>query len=358
MSRLSPLLSAVGRWLAEAAAGLAVLTRWARPHRVLRLTEGPDGAFRLERRGRRLDWETVREGLVIENGAFASPPEPAICALMRGAEVEVALQIRHFVVRPLELPARAAEFLDGVVRTQIDRVTPWKPGEAAFAATAPESLGGDRIVARVVATPRARLSTYLQALARLGIDALTVSTEIEGEGATTKVCVLTESLGDAERLRRWNVGLAMGLAVAAGAAVVALGVWSYFGQALDAEREALENAIAGRRAALLARRGAADNDAVAALDRQKQASLPVVLALESLSMALPDRTDQTELRVEQGKVEISGVTDEAPRLIRLIEQSRQFAHAAFSAPTTHSPNEAGERFHIEARIEAHWVNTP
>ena len=358
MSWLGSFTSALWRWLGEAAAGLAGVTTLVRSRRTLRLKEGPDGAFRLERRDRRRDWEMVSEGLVIDKGAFASPPAPAMRALMRGAQVEVALQMRHFVIRPLELPARAAEFLEGVVRTQIDRLTPWKPGEAAFGATAPEALGGDRIVTRIVATPRARLKPYVEALAALGVDALCVSTQIEGEGGAAQVRVLSESLGDAERQRRWTLSLAIGLAGAVGAGVIAVGVWSYLGQALDDEREALESAIAGQRAALLAQRGAAENDAVAALDRQKRAALPVVLALESLSKALPDGTYLTEMRFERDKVEISGVTDDAPRLISLIEQSRQFAHAAFSAPTTHSPNEAGERFHIEARVEPNRVNAP
>jgi general secretion pathway protein L len=357
MSRLGFLASAVTRWLAEAAAGFAALAGSGRASRVLRWSEQPDGAFRVER-GRKDDWEVVGEPVVIAEGAFATPPDPALRALMRGAKVEIALQIGHFIVRPLELPARAAQFLEGVVRTQIDRVTPWTASEAAIGATAPENLAGERIVTYIVATPRARLAGIIGAVRSLRVDALTVSTEVEGKSTTSKVSVLTEHHGDAERQRRLTDALAAGLGASVAAAVVAIGAWSYLGLSLDGERESLEAAISAKRAALLAQHGANESDAVAALDQKKRAELPSVLALESLSAALPDGAYLTDIHLELGKLEISGLTDDAPGLIRLLEQSRPFSHAAFSAPTTHSPNEAGERFHIEARVASNWVKTP
>ena len=97
-------------------------------------------------------------------------------------------------------------------------------------------------------------------------------------------------------------------------------------------------------------------DASALLDRRKQETPATVIVIEALSEILPDDTYVTELRVEGNKLQITGVTRDAPALIRLIEQSPHFTRATFFAPTTRAPTDPGDRFHIEARIEP--VNTP
>jgi general secretion pathway protein L len=63
-----------------------------------------------------------------------------------------------------------------------------------------------------------------------------------------------------------------------------------------------------------------------------------------------DEAHLTELRIEGGKVQIAGSAADAPALIGLIEQSRQFTQATFFAPTVRGPN-GGQSFHIEAHIE-------
>ena len=74
------------------------------------------------------------------------------------------------------------------------------------------------------------------------------------------------------------------------------------------------------------------------------------MTLEALANTLPDGTHLTELHIEDGKVQIVGLSGDAPALIRLMEQSRRFARATFFAPTVRVPS-GGETFHIEAHLE-------
>jgi general secretion pathway protein L len=134
---------------------------------------------------------------------------------------------------------------------------------------------------------------------------------------------------------------------AAGAHIILAG-------SLDARRNELAQKIAERRAAIRSGSELGFDTAAGAqrtLDRRKHASPAAVLVLDALSQLLPDHTYVTELRIEADRMRVIGVTQDAPSLIRLIEQSPQFTRATFFAPTTRAPSDPGERFHIEAHIE-------
>jgi general secretion pathway protein L len=92
------------------------------------------------------------------------------------------------------------------------------------------------------------------------------------------------------------------------------------------------------------------------LERRKHATPSSAIIIEALSRVLPDDTYLTELRILGDKLQIVGVSKDAPSLIRLIEQTHHFSRAVFFAPTTRSPSEMGEHFSIEAHIEP--VYTP
>jgi general secretion pathway protein L len=133
------------------------------------------------------------------------------------------------------------------------------------------------------------------------------------------------------------------------AAAASLMVAAYIGSALDSEQQQLTRRISERRASLRLDPNAGGS-AQSLLAKRKQTSPSSVVVLEALSQALPDSTYVTELRIEGDKVQLVGMTRDAPSLIRLLEKSPQFARATFFAPTTRAQNEPGERFHIEAHI--------
>jgi general secretion pathway protein L len=134
------------------------------------------------------------------------------------------------------------------------------------------------------------------------------------------------------------------------AAAASMGYAAFAADSLDAEQQALARKVAARRAALRSGPEFATS-AQRMLERRKQTTPSSVMVLEALSLILPDHTYVTELRVEGDKLQVVGITRDAPALIALIEQSAHFTRATFYAATTRSPGEPGERFHIEAHIK-------
>ena len=278
-------------------------------------------------------------------------PSPALPAnwqaAFRGSRIETVLASGQVLFRPLDFPKQAEDFLDGMIRTQIDRLTPWPADEAAFGWSAPLPTGQERIELTLAATSRQDIAPLVQLATNLGAQSLAAFAVPPASDASAKIKVFDQALGggrgfDAPRILR------AGLLASGAAAAVALLVAAYVGDSLDAEQQQLMRRLSERRAAL--RLGPDGNSALALLAKRKQTSPSSVFVLEALSKALPDGTYVTELRIDGDKVQVVGMTQDAPSLIRLIEKSPQFARATFFAPTTRAQNEPGEQFHIEARI--------
>jgi general secretion pathway protein L len=279
-------------------------------------------------------------------------PLPARWAkMLRGSRVEIVLRPNRFLFRPLDLPRRAVEFLDGIVRAQIDRLTPWTSAEAVFGWTPPADGPSDRIELTIAATARALVAPYVQAIADLGVASVAVLTappEAAPDAVPVKVLEHhARGVFEIDRIRQALVAL---LLISALAAAGTMGYSVYALDSLDTEQQDLNQKIAARRAAL--RTGpAATASAQRALERRKHTTPSNVIVVEALSQILPDHTYVTELRIEGDKLQIVGVTRDAAALIGLIEQSPHFEHAAFYAPTTRTPGDPGERFHVEAHIK-------
>jgi general secretion pathway protein L len=354
MTLLRDIGEIVTRWLEVVAAAIvAALGRFVSP-RVVRITEESDGSgFTL--RGPDAAGRAERIGAADGGLAGALPPEAA--KAIKGNRVEIVLRPSRFVSRQVELPRRAVEFLDGIIRAQIDRLTPWSAADAVFGWGRPADIASDRISIMVVATARAAVRPLLETLSELGASSIAILTApADGSAAAGTIKVYDQSIrGTLDAMRLSRILLVM-LLVAAGAASLAVAADMTLGASLEEREQDLTRRINQRRAQLRGGQAAIARSASAVLDRRKQETPATVIVLEALSQILPDHTYVTELRVEGNKVQVIGVTQDAPGLIRIMEQSPHFKRATFFAPTTRSPTDPGERFHIEAQVEP--VNTP
>lgn len=361
MTALAAIRTGFWHWLdSVAGAVIALMARFATP-RTLTLTEAEPGRFSV-RASDKKDAAALR-GVVlrIEDGALVDQT-PQIDAALRGSRVALTLRSDRFVFKPLDLPARAAEFLDGVVRAQIDRLTPWSAELAAFGFSAPVEASPGRLTVTVAATAKAMLSPYVTALAAKGAHAVTLATQApDAPAAAPAIAIMDENLTGLLGLRVARRILLIVLASCALAAAAAIITAATIDSHLQSRQDELARRITERRVAAMAARGTsgdATTGAELALAKRKNATPSAVIALETLSRILPDRTYVTELRIEADKLRLSGVTDDAPGIIRLLEQTRQFSQATFFAPITRSPSDPGDRFNIEARIEPVFAIKP
>jgi general secretion pathway protein L len=344
MNLFRTILAILNAWTGSvAAAVIAGFDRVVSP-RVVRLIEDEEGNFTVESA---VKPENVPARIAFANGALAAPN---LAPMFKGSRVEIVLQPRRFLFRPLELPARAADFLDGIVRAQIDRLTPWSASEAVFGCSAPVASGTENITTMIAATTRKVATTYVQAVSVFHPAAVAVCTDVAERNAGRLKVYEQKARGhlDAARLSR---ALLVALGVIAAGTLVCLIVDAFVADNLGAQESELARQISERRAAIRAGAGDGDSSPVAALERRKYETPASVIVLEALSTVLPDNTYVTELHLAGTKLQIVGITRDAPSLIPLIEQSQHFTRATFYAPTTRSPSDPGERFHIEARVE-------
>jgi general secretion pathway protein L len=277
-------------------------------------------------------------------------------AALRDSRVEYVLRPSRFLFRPLTLPKRATDFLDGIVRAQIDRLTPWSANEAVFNWTSPTEIANNQIEITIAATARAVVEPYVRLAVELGAAYVAVSTVPQQTmpgtlTAATLTTVFEQRARAATERARIRAVLLTVLLTTAAMAAIAIGTDAVMGGSLDDERDDLARQISSRRAAIFAGQDGPGGSARRLLEQRKRESPSSVIVLEVLSQILPDHTYVTELRIDGDRLQLVGITRDAPSLIQLIEQSPHFTRATFFAPTTQTPGDPGERFHIEARIK-------
>jgi general secretion pathway protein L len=348
MNLLRQIIAAISFWIDSVAATISSIFERTRSHRRVRLVENEIGSFTLHLVDGGKNSNLPDRRVDIANGSLVEPLPPKWLSILRGSCIELVLQPSRFLFRPLELPKRAAEYLEGIVRSQIDRLTPWTANEALYSWTQPTDAPNDRINLKIAATARSMITPYMRALADLNAASIVVSTAQSDSGVqAAPIKLLEQHVGSAVSVRRVR-SILMAIFLLSGlSAAASIGFSAIASDNLGAEQQELMRKISARKAAM---RNTFEGSILATLEKRKQTIPSSVFTLEALSKLLPDDTYVTELRIDGERLQIVGMTSDAASLINLIEQSPHFAHATFFAPTTRSPGTSKEQFHIESRI--------
>jgi general secretion pathway protein L len=355
MSMISELTQIFDAWIGAVAAAIdAVAARSMRP-RLIQLREGEDDRFTLSMTAEKNRPDLPAVSFALQQGRPQPPLPEAWVAGFRGSRVEIFLQPGHVMARPLDFPRQAFAFLDGMIRTQIDRLTPWSAQDAAYGWSAPVPTANERIELMFAATSKHKVQPLVQFASDRKAGTVSVFAETPIADATTRIKLFDQSLqgtiGQAVNVPRTLRMALLGIAAVAAMALVAVAT---VGGSLDTEQQDLQRRISQRRAALRLDPNEAGGSGLGMLAKRKQTTPASVMVLEAISRVLPDNTSVTELRIEADKIQVVGVTQDAPSLVRLMEQSPQFTRATFFAPTTRAQNDPGERFHIEAHLTAYF----
>jgi len=287
---------------------------------------------------------------------MAGTPVPAdLARTARNGLVVFELSPESVALRRMSVPAQAREFLPGIVRNQIERLSPWHANQVIHgfdASAAPDDAS--MLEVRILIAPRAELEAAQDELAVVGLplDRVVACPDELADGGPV---VLWSRLADltpdgATTMRR---RLAVGVAVTV-LLCLALSAWAFTSaRSIGADSEAtalraktLQRQIQGPRTAeALASASPAER-----LWHARETSPAAMLVLERLSQALPDTAYLTELQLDRATLRMIGLATDAPVLIAPLEASKAFADVHFFAPTTRDADGSLFRFYIEARI--------
>jgi len=260
------------------------------------------------------------------------------------------------------VPAQARKFLAGVIRNQIERLSPWPANDVVYGFAAEAGAGDAAAVGvRIVMAARSDVDAARHDLAALGLEVDRVVARDADSEAIDEVAgsvTLWSRLADPSRDSVGGVARKIGVGIAASVtASVALSLWALASAAsirdesegMAARSKVLQKQVqTGRTASSIASMPPAERAWVS-----KEMSTSSVIVMEALSRALPDSAYVTEIRLEKESLRIVGLADDAPGLLAPLEKSKHMTDVRFFAPMARGPDGKRFRFSIEARVEPH-----
>lgn len=283
------------------------------------------------------DDQAIAEQIMRDAGAFEL------------AGLAVLLPRGDALIRRVELPSMADNHLRDALELQIDRLSPFTANTARIAS---RRVGYDvetgKIAVEVAIVPAVRIEPLEQRLRALGLKPGAIDVEDPAGGPAGFDLRKPPNVDERRRARIVSLSLAL---VAAVVWMLAINAWSNAG---ESERASWNARIAELRPA--AERSAAIRRRVEALIE------PIVIAnahdpartlnvLDQLTRTLPNDTRVLDFKLDGTRIEIAGLTSNAPDLIGKLEAAPAFKDVKFVSPVMRRAETAQDRFEIAMQLD-------
>lgn len=254
------------------------------------------------------------------------------------------------LLRNLQFPAAVEANLRQVLAFEMDRQTPFKADQVYYDQQVEPAPAGRQIRVRLAIVPRPVLDGLLERARALELPLDGADLLVEPGRVPAGFNLLPEP----QRARRSDPQRRMNWILAAAAVLLAVLAMQQSlanrAQALEALRANVEQARIEARA-VTALRNQLDSAVEGAgyLTERKRQTPSVLRVLADVSARLPDHTWLERMSFREGALEIAGQSDEATRLIALLQDSRTLANPAFIGQISPDARTRKERFTLSAR---------
>jgi general secretion pathway protein L len=282
--------------------------------------------------------------------------QKAALARLRGALDDPDLR-RYYCIagartlrRNISLPMAAADNLRQVLAFEMDRQTPFKADQVYFDYRVGAHAAADRnLHVQLTVVPRTQLDADLAAIAACepALDGVDCWTEARGVARAGLNLLPAE-----RRFKRKSLRLRLNLALGGAALtllVTCMLLWLGNRQAaLDAMQADVQKAANDAKQVTQLRKTLQDTiDSANFLSRKKHDTPLMVDLLDDLTQRLPDDTYLERLNVdEKNKIELQGLSDDASKLIGLLNQSALLANPSVQGTIQPDPRTKKDRFNI------------
>ena len=270
----------------------------------------------------------------------------------RLAEVPIAMRLApgQALRKRIKLPLAAEENLNQVLSFEMDKMTPFKPGQVYFDAHLAKRIPATRqIEVNLVYTPRSKLNAILDELAGWGWrpQAVFIADDARPGGYN----LLPEKYRPAGN--RWtrviNATLG-GVILALLVALMTLPIWTARSEAMQLEESVKQTGRIAKEVEDL--RQQRDNllHQSRFLQDRKQTEPVMLDMLEEFSRVIPENTWLNGLQYKDRHIVIQGQSPSASSLIEAIDKSVFFNNTNFVSPVTKDTTNGLERFQIASDV--------